>query len=176
MGLYKALTEGCNEALLAQKAMECFSITYTIDQFFPSQELLQSTYSCPICHVVPNRGFLSLILHRILRISGNVSQQIRKSPGVSPKDRRLDNRADIALVSQREYSFAAACTHEAARRLFQGLMEQCQLELYDPKYFKSRGDVVYKAETFKAYAVYLSDSHKNTFEVRYSIWENTLVV
>jgi hypothetical protein len=49
-GLFEALTEGSNEAWLVQKAIECFSITYTIDTFYPGQEQPLGTFSCPICH------------------------------------------------------------------------------------------------------------------------------
>jgi hypothetical protein len=50
-GFYEALTEGSNEAKLMQRAIECFSITHPIDNFFPGQEPLPGTYSCPICHL-----------------------------------------------------------------------------------------------------------------------------
>jgi hypothetical protein len=50
-GLYQALTEGFSEARLMQKAIECFSITYRIDTFYPGQEPPLGTYSCPVCHV-----------------------------------------------------------------------------------------------------------------------------
>ena len=51
VGLYEALPEGVNEARLMQKAIECFSITYRIDTFFPGQEPSLGTFSCPICHI-----------------------------------------------------------------------------------------------------------------------------
>lgn len=48
--LYEALTGCGNESRLMQKAIECFSITYRIDTFYPGQEPLPGTYSCPVCY------------------------------------------------------------------------------------------------------------------------------
>jgi hypothetical protein len=48
--------------------------------------------------------------------------------------------------------------HDSACRRFQEFLEDCQPDLYDPKYFETQGGLLYKPETSKAYAVYLSQS------------------
>jgi hypothetical protein len=48
---YDALTAGWTEVGLAQRAIQCFSITHPIDTFYRGQAPASGTYDCPLCQV-----------------------------------------------------------------------------------------------------------------------------
>ena len=88
------------------------------------------------------------------------SEQFVKTQAALPEDQRLENLSDLALPSERVFALGTIDRHDSARRWFQEFMEDCQPDLYDPKYFETHGSPLYKPETFKAYAVYLSRSRR----------------
>jgi hypothetical protein len=86
------------------------------------------------------------------------AERFAKTQAALPEAQRLENRTDLALTSERVFAISTERNHEAARRWFQEYMKDCQPELYDSTYFETRGGSIYMLETFKAYAVYLSQT------------------
>jgi hypothetical protein len=86
------------------------------------------------------------------------SERFARAQAALPEAQRLNNRTDLALRSEKAFAFGTRYRYGAACKWFQQFMEDCHPELYDPKYFETEGGPIYTTETFKAYAVYLSQT------------------
>jgi hypothetical protein len=86
-----------------------------------------------------------------------------------PEEERLENRSDLALPASRAYSIGTQRVHRDTEQFFQEFMELTQPTLYDPAYFKTRGPVIYTAEVFKAYCVYLAQTREGRISSKISV-------
>jgi hypothetical protein len=73
---------------------------------------------------------------------------------------RLDQRNDLVNFSERQLAISTTNRYRWTRQWFQEFLQICEPQHYDPKYFDTPGDVKYGSETFKAFAVYISQSRQ----------------